>query len=526
MEVAGNNVFSLEGYPFVETTWLRTTVEKTTNCRLEEVTLQSECPNCTISSPLGDVPGAAAGSFHHNLVTLVWDDTWKETQPCQLRVVEQGNGVRFSETNSTSFRVRDPHKQLDFLYLPINVTVCSLPSNLSNYHAVLGMDKVAIAVEVIADDSKKGPIMKNAQAIDAFGKSIQITSHLTRAEIEYASHTQYSRDLAMEVSNHLAKEIRNLQCEHRRAAHQAAISTAQYNGWLAAAYLDLPLCTKLIAVGESAAIIRCEPRNVTFQPVFTNCGPQPRSDNYTINNEGWELTKYSECYWHANFVNFNGQAHTFRNNTWAPVEPNIQMHGRRLIDTMPLEVDNSFGTLLEMHPAIASHPISSSTIMADILAYIQMGYASDLSGDRHVETIFVHPSEKQSVSFMARLGNWIRNFGILSGVGMTIALAFRFCGLGSLLGAYIPCLRYCNPFSWLAVMPSSSRDPEVGVRETNHSATPVTIVNIPSPNHVDPATRVNAVADLDILRQNEPRRENRQESAHREAVHLLQTHPR
>jgi hypothetical protein len=55
MEVAGNNVFSLEGYPFVETTWLRTTVEKTTNCRLEEVTLQSECPNCTISSPLGDI---------------------------------------------------------------------------------------------------------------------------------------------------------------------------------------------------------------------------------------------------------------------------------------------------------------------------------------------------------------------------------------------------------------------------------------------------------------------------------------
>jgi len=234
----------------------------------------------------------------------------------------------------------------------------------------------------------------------------------------------------MEVSNHLAKEIRNLQCEHRRAAHQAAISTAQYNGWLAAAYLDLPLCTKLIAIGESAAILRCEPRNVTFEPVFTNCGPQPRINNYTINNEGWELTKYSECYWHANFVNFNGQAHTFRNNTWAPVEPNIQMHGRRLIDTMPLEVDNSFGTLLEMHPAIASHPISSSTIMADILAYIQMGYASDLSGDRHVETIFVHPSDRTNVSFMAKLGNWIRNFGILSGVGMTVALAFRFLWIG------------------------------------------------------------------------------------------------
>jgi hypothetical protein len=105
-------------------------------------------------------------------VTFVWDDTWKEMQPCQLRIVEQGNGVRFSEANSTSLRVRDPHKQLDFLYLPIKVTVCSLPSNLSNYHAVLGIDKVAIAVEVISDNSKNGPIMKIAQAIDSFGKTI------------------------------------------------------------------------------------------------------------------------------------------------------------------------------------------------------------------------------------------------------------------------------------------------------------------------------------------------------------------
>jgi hypothetical protein len=44
------------------------------------------------------------------------------------------------------------------------------------------------------------------------------------------------------------------------------------------------------------------------------------------------------------------------------------MHGRRLIDTFQLEVDNSFGPLRELHPAIASHPLSSSKIMADILS--------------------------------------------------------------------------------------------------------------------------------------------------------------
>ncbi|EFX85486.1 hypothetical protein DAPPUDRAFT_237978 [Daphnia pulex] len=341
MEVAGNNVFSLEGYPFVETTWLRTSAEKMMNCRLEEVTLQSECPNCTISSPLGDVPGSARGSFQHNLVTLVWDDTWKETKACQIRIIER--------------------------------------------------------------------------------------------------------------------------------------------------------------VGESASVLRCTPQNRTFEPVFTNCGPQPRSGNATINNEGWELTKFSDCYWHANFVNFNGKAHTFRNNTWAPINPNIVMHGRRLVDSLPLEVDNSFGTLREMHPAIASHPISGSTIMADILAYVQSGYAVNLQGDRQIESIFVHPSEKADVSFVARAGNWLRNFGILSGVGMSVALAFRFCGIGSCLGAYIP---------WLATMPPPARDVEIG-REVNRAVgTPVTIVNVPPQTHTESPARLNEVSDVDVLRRYEPR-ENR-----------------
>lgn len=115
MEVAGINVFLLEGYPFVETSLLQKNVEKSTNCRLEEVTLQTERPNCTISSLIGDIPGAPSGSLHHNLVKLVWENTWKETKPCQFRLVEQGLRVRFNDSNSTSFRVRDPRKQLDFI---------------------------------------------------------------------------------------------------------------------------------------------------------------------------------------------------------------------------------------------------------------------------------------------------------------------------------------------------------------------------------------------------------------------------
>ncbi|KAK4013530.1 hypothetical protein OUZ56_026084 [Daphnia magna] len=157
MDIIGCNTFALEGYPFVGITWLQTTTEKMTNCRLEEVTLQTECPNYTISSP-----------------------------PC---------------------------------------------------------------------------------------------------------HTQYIRDFARDISNHLAREIRNLQCESRRAAYHAATTMAQYDSWLAASHLDLSLCTKLLAVGASVSVMQCSSQNDTFETVFTPCGTQPKIGNQTMYVEDWELTK-------------------------------------------------------------------------------------------------------------------------------------------------------------------------------------------------------------------------------------------
>ncbi|KAI9551256.1 hypothetical protein GHT06_005853 [Daphnia sinensis] len=310
MDIIGPETFALEGYPFVETSWLQTTTEKMTNCRLEEVTLQTECPNCTISSPLGDIPGAISGSFKHNLVTLVWEDSWKESKPCELRLVEK--------------------------------------------------------------------------------------------------------------------------------------------------------------VGASVSVLQCTAQNVTFETVFTSCGAQPKIGNQTISVEGWELTKYSECYWHANFVNFNGKAHTFKNNTWTPINPTLITHGRRLIDAAPLEVDNSLGMIMQLHPTVISHPLAPSKIMADILAYIQMGYVTEMSGERHVDTILVHPGQADDISFTARMGRWLRNFGALSGIGVSIALAFRFCGLGS----------------WLTPPQSIRHDIELApqVNPGTAPSAPVTIVNIPTPS--------------------------------------------
>ncbi|KAK4006547.1 hypothetical protein OUZ56_011702 [Daphnia magna] len=403
MDITGPNSFALDGHPFVETSWLRTATEKMTNCRLEEVTLQSECPNCAISSPLGDIPGAMLFQI-------------------QPRDPSLGRFLEGSEA----------------------VSVCG-GGNLTAYFPVLGMDRVVIAVR----EAAKGTDLVEMRPNNADAMTKMALSELTRAEIEYASHTQYIRDFAMDISNHLAREIRNLQFESRKTAYHAATTTAQYDGWLAAKHLDLPLCTKLLVVGASVSVLQCFPSNVTFETVFMPCGAQPRWGNQTIHVKGWELTKFSDCYWHAYFVNFNGKAHAFKNNTWMPINPNLELQGHRFIDTMPLEVDNSLGIILQLHPTITSHPLSASTIMADILAYKQMGYVTEISGERHVNTVLVHPGQAQDVSFMARIGYWLRNFGI----------------------------------SWFSLSQSAHRDLELGPQATTSLAltAPVTIVNIPPP---------------------------------------------
>ena len=122
-------------------------------------------------------------------------------------------GVKYPTENNTTFRIRDPIKQLDFIYSTKNSSVCG-GGNLTTYHPVLGMDRVVIAVR----ETAKATDRVEMRSVNADAVTKKALSELTRTEIEYASHTQYIRDFAMDISNHLAREIRNLQCESRKTA--------------------------------------------------------------------------------------------------------------------------------------------------------------------------------------------------------------------------------------------------------------------------------------------------------------------
>ncbi|KAK4045722.1 hypothetical protein OUZ56_033604 [Daphnia magna] len=274
MDYLGNNKWSFERIPNVQGSWLHVTADQLINCRLEEVTLETECANCTISSPIGDRPGGINGSVSHNLVTIVWKASLREVQQCKLRLVETGIAQRYLTNNSEIERIRGvEQQQFDFGYNTTNKKYCN--------------------------SSEKSYKQKTS-------KKLLTLSGLKSAERHILNtHETGTTD----GINGVAREIRALQCENRVLAHKTAIATAQHSGWLVASYRNLPTCSKLIATGESISVYQCSPKNSKITTEITSCGPQPKLGDYTLDTEGWELTPYTPCYWHRNFVNFNGRAH-------------------------------------------------------------------------------------------------------------------------------------------------------------------------------------------------------------------------
>jgi hypothetical protein len=65
------------------------------------------------------------------------------------------------------------------------------------------------------------------------------------AEVAAAGHTPPgpTRDLSVDMANKIVIEVRRLQCESRKAAHNRIMMSAKYSGWYATTLLNLPTCS-------------------------------------------------------------------------------------------------------------------------------------------------------------------------------------------------------------------------------------------------------------------------------------------
>ncbi|KAK4028702.1 hypothetical protein OUZ56_021706 [Daphnia magna] len=243
------------------------------------------------STPIGKA-SAKSGNLSHNHLTLVWDKTYTQKSQHTLRIVESGTGTLTKKLGD-----------------PPCVTTQQHCSNRTTVFNIFSQSKLPLITAAIME--KFPPITAETPAPSS------------AEDLDKAANKQYIQDRVTDRENELVRMIQRLECDARKAKHERAIVAAQYNGWLAASHLKLPQCTKLQAFGQTAVVIKCNSVNVRFETIITSCGPQPKFNNYTINLDGWELVKYSPCYWTNGFVNFNDKPYAFCNNTWKGVDANM-----------------------------------------------------------------------------------------------------------------------------------------------------------------------------------------------------------
>ena len=226
-----------------------------------------------------------------------------------------------------------------------------------------------------------------------------------------------------------------MQCDQRRDKHAQAVSTAQYNGWLAPSQLGLRQCVKLLAIGNIVSAIQCTPVNLNFTTEITICGPQPRFNNSTISWSGWELTGFTPCFWTGGFVNFNDKPHAFRNNTWKPIETSLVIPQRDLANSFRYQDVDFFEYLHQSNPAYTQTQFNPMDIMADLTASMNEHSVTSSNLSTGTSPIIISAAEKVGLSTFT---NWFENFKVYAFIILLIAIflllaralyALGFCGL-------------------------------------------------------------------------------------------------
>ena len=166
-----------------------------------------------------------------------------------------------------------------------------------------------------------------------------------------------------------------------------AVTLSQTNGILAAATLQLPVCTRLQDLGQSLLLQECRKPRLNISAVETSCGFQPftvfNNLNYTIGTDGWSLHPYSECFWKTHLVNLNGKTyhwvHTTQTNDWVELPPNIHTSNLKLISQFK-EIhlkDYDFSVL--SHPAHSTSELEQLNVLNDLIGRIQDTSSNSIS---------------------------------------------------------------------------------------------------------------------------------------------------
>jgi hypothetical protein len=204
--------------------------------------------------------------------------------------------------------------------------------------------------------------------------------------------------------------------------------TAQWNGWLAAKQLGYPNCSKLIPVGATARLEVCNANFVEISAKESICGPQPLiGENLTISVNGFETTKFINCYHTGNVVNFNGDPYSYVNNDWKKVEQTIPLSNKGFVNKFAYTADNSLETFVNMDASNVNVADQISTL-ADIMAVINEHQADSTIRRPHAVSALIPAHEKENHSLLQSIATWFSYFGGISFAVLAGFIIFKLCG--------------------------------------------------------------------------------------------------
>ena len=448
------NEWRFEKEPEQVSLWMTTQVVDIQNCVIEEVKLTQDCEGCPINSPIGTLGNdSQTAEATHNHITIVWDNSKaKHKRTCEVIEIERGTGHLFNSTQDDTLRIQDNRRQLEFWAVKPDVPPCNQDHLLQ-----LTMDKKLF----ISYRPTGGPALQDKryqnQTLDDDRKLILENAVQRRRDDTYAlihhlgaaAHVQFTRHLVRMRENVLAEEIEANQCQIRHNKHLATISTAQYDGWLAASHLGLPICQKIIRTGQFAIVKQCKPQQVNISMVMTECGPQPRWKNWTIAATGWELTPASACYWRDNIINIRGTPYEYRNNHWTKLSGTITVNALKLIHSFDAEADLTYmynPQTKDTHGQDADH----INVMADIISIMHENKdTSQWNNAPEIHRLLVKNQEIHNVPY---LSSWIHYFKI---IGLTTAIAgglYLFFIIGGAM-----CIKICIQYLMFIICSKQAR---------------------------------------------------------------------
>ena len=127
--------------------------------------------------------------------------------------------------------------------------------------------------------------------------------------------------------------------------------------------------------------------------------PQPIYENFTIDINGYELTKFLQCYWRNNLVNFNGKSYAYQEGNWTQISHNEKENNRYLINKFAFEDDNSLD-ILEEETNPTNTIINQMSVLAEVMAVINEHDINNNLTKPHASTVLIGAQEKRNYNFL------------------------------------------------------------------------------------------------------------------------------